>query len=263
MHERMSAVDTDSKECCIRVGHGIKTKLCILKPKQLKWIKVQKEVVKIYPSLSKFDLNEWHLEYDHGTWVENATDWEIALLYYHHYCSKAPFALRVVIGNDIVGGAQPGSDGKGTDSPLNSPPSKRNKLNNGSDGRRDRGKNALNAVIPPPTNYSIINAMDIVTRNDIGGALSHGMNAEDRKRGYGELEGLWREIVTVLRESRDPAGTTVLSIRRQLPSGTMPKVRKLNKILYEQMRRGNLIRYPPPPNGPNQKPLWSLCRPPR
>lgn len=253
-------MDNDSTGCCIRIRHGIKTKMCILKP-NLKWTKVQKEMIKIYPSLNKLERTQWHLEYDHGTWIEDATDWEIAQIYYFKYCHNAPFELQVVIGNDMVGGAPSSSE---SNSPMHSPAAKRVKLNDGqssnrNSSERDDGKQNKNAMIPPPTNYSMVNAMDIVTRNDNVDGLNDEQK-ETRKRGYAELEQLWVDIMAVLINCREPVN--VLSIRRQLRSGTMPKVRKMNKILYEQMRRGNLIRHQPPPNGANQKPLWSLCRPP-
>lgn len=119
-------------------------------------------------------------------------------------------------------------------------------------------QNATDDVIPQHAEYSISNASDIATSNNNVLPLNH----RRRILGDSKLKQLSVAIMTVLRECKEPV--CVLTIRRQLQSvsGTVPQVRKMNKILYEQERTGKLIKHRPAPDGRNSKPLWSLSQPP-
>ena len=82
--------------------------------------------------------------------------------------------------------------------------------------------------------------------------------AEDRQAKRGSVDELWNAIADILRRSGKPQN--VLSIRYQLPAHfNKPKVKKMNFIMYEQLKKGNVNKHPPPSRAKNQKPGWSLC----
>eukprot|EP00484_Ammonia_sp_Unknown_P021157 CAMPEP_0197037080 /NCGR_PEP_ID=MMETSP1384-20130603/14381_1 /TAXON_ID=29189 /ORGANISM="Ammonia sp." /LENGTH=235 /DNA_ID=CAMNT_0042467333 /DNA_START=14 /DNA_END=721 /DNA_ORIENTATION=+ len=232
----MASSASSSSFLMVRVNHGNKKKLFMFEP-DLKWNTVQQKVMAIFPSLKQHQLNEWHLEYDSGTWLEDDGDWAIFNVYYHHLLKRhgeLVMEMYVVIGNDMVGG---------NDS-VSAPPLKKSKSNDG---------NAV--VVPPPTFYAPVHAnrkMNVMHsyQND-----SHHRH-EHAQQHSTEEEQLWTRIVRILQSSTKPV--SVLEIRRRFDC--MPKASRLNKILYHQMRNGNLIMYPPNDKHRNQKPLWTICR---
>eukprot|EP00483_Globobulimina_turgida_P005383 UN05393 len=150
-----------------------------------------------------------------------------------------PFELFIVFGNDVVGGKA---------KEYVQPAMKRAKLNDG----KSQDKDNVNAVIPPPTCPKYAIHLNDEESDDFN---NQGMNVDNIDSNVGGMDKLWINIKNILKTCHQPVN--VLWLRRKF-SGSLPNVGEMNKVLYEQLRRGNLIKYPSAANKTSQKPLWSL-----
>ena len=166
--------------------------------------------------MKNYDCNEWHLEYDHGTWIEDDEDWHFAVIYYKHLNIKYPLELFVISGNETIG-----QKTEATSKKL-------------SDGKK--------IDIAPLTDYNI-------SYDEHKGQR---LESSDNK--------LWSNCIKILQKMDNPI--SVLQLRRSYNEsfGELLEVKTLNRMLYDKLRQGMIVQYPPNINQKNKKPLWSLCK---